>query len=497
MERADSSNAIEISDCKFIRAEWPADRGSDDAKVRAMANLILGTDSYKHSHFLQYPPEARTISAYVEARANPFSDRVLFFGLQAWLRDALAQPISAADIAEAQSLCLTHGVPFNRAGWDVILADHGGMLPLDVRALPEGWLVPTGVPLVEVENTDPRLPWLTTFVETALLRAVWYPSTVATLSWHCRRVILAGLERTSEDPAGQVPFKLHDFGARGVSSAQSAALGGMAHLVSFQGTDTMEALIAARRWYDADMAGFSIPAAEHSTMTSWGRARESEAYAHMLAMFAGEGQMVAVVSDSYDLDAALGTIWGGTLRDAVLARHGTLVVRPDSGDPVETPLRTIATLWDRFGGTINARGFRVLDPHVRVIQGDGMTLATITRLIERLIDAGFAIDNIAFGMGGGLLQQVNRDTLRFAMKANAMRDDQGQWHDIAKTPATDPAKASKPGRQAVIRRDGALIAVPRDSVSPGEDLLVPVWRNGDLLVRHSFADIRARAAGQV
>jgi len=460
-----------------------------------MANLILATDSYKHSHFLQYPPEARTISAYIEARANDFSDRVLFFGLQPYLLDSLSRPISAADIDEAEAICLAHGEPFNRVGWQAILDDHGGHLPLEIRALPEGLPVPTGIPLVEVENTDPRMPWLTTFVETALLRAIWYPSTVATLSWQCRQVILAGLERTSDDPLGQLPFKLHDFGARGVSSGESAALGGMAHLANFMGTDTMEALVAARRYYDADMAGFSIPAAEHSTMTSWGRDRETQAYAHMLDTFAGEDRLVAVVSDSYDLDAALNGIWGGTLRDAVLQRAGTLVVRPDSGDPVETPLRTIETLWDIFGGHTNAKGFRVLDPHVRVIQGDGMTLATITRLIDRLIATGFAIDNIAFGMGGGLLQQLNRDTLRFAMKADAMRDDRGVWHDIAKSPVTDPAKASKAGQQAVIRHNGTLTAARRDAVAPGEDLLVPVWRNGEVLVRHGFADVRERAAG--
>ncbi|HSF11907.1 MAG TPA: nicotinate phosphoribosyltransferase, partial [Erythrobacter sp.] len=260
------------------------------------------------------------------------------------------------------------------------------------------------------------------------------------------------------------------------------------------GTDTMEGLMAARRYYGADMAGFSIPAAEHSTMTSWGRGREEAAYANMLDAFDGEGRLVAVVSDSYDLDAALTDIWGGSLRAKVLARKGTLVVRPDSGDPVETPLRTVKTLWEAFGGTINAKGFRVLDPHVRVIQGDGMTPHTIARLIDRLIAEGFAIDNIAFGMGGGLLQLVNRDTLRFAMKANAMRDDKGIWHDVAKAPATDPGKASKAGRQAVVRDEGRLMAGRFDRVKEADNLLVPVWRNGTMLVRHSFDDVRARAA---
>lgn len=456
-----------------------------------MTNLILMTDSYKHSHFLQYPPEARAISAYVEARKNDFADEVLFMGLQPFLIDRLARPITMGDIDEAEAVCNAHGVPINRAGWEMILNDHAGFLPIEIRALPEGMIVPTGVPLVQVETTDPRLPWLATFIETALLRAIWYPTTVATISRQCRLIIAAGLAKTSDDPSGQLPFKLHDFGARGVSSAESAGLGGMAHLVNFMGSDTMEALLAARRYYGADMAGFSIPAAEHSTMTSWGRARETDAYANMLDRFDG---VVAVVSDSYDLDAALTGIWGGALREKVLARNGTLVVRPDSGDPVETPVRVIRMLWDAFGGTVNAKGYRVLDPHVRVIQGDGMTPATIARLIDRLIGEGFAIDNIAFGMGGGLLQQVNRDTLRFAMKANAIRDDQGVWCDVAKAPVTDPTKASKAGRQAVVRRDGRLAAARLEGVVEADNLLLPVWRNGTMLVRHSFDQLRARAA---
>jgi nicotinamide phosphoribosyltransferase len=454
-------------------------------------NPILATDSYKHSHFLQYPPEMRGLSAYVEARKNIFSDRVLFLGLQPFLIDYLARPITPAHIEEAAAVTQAHGVPFNRAGWERIVKVHGGHLPLSISALPEGMIVPTGVPLVQVENTDPQLAWLTTFIETALLRAVWYPTTVATISWRCRAIIRAGLIRTSEAPEGQLPFKLHDFGARGVSSGESAGLGGMAHLVSFQGTDTMEGLIAARRYYDADMAGFSIPAAEHSTITAWGRAREGEAYANMLAQFR-EGA-VAVVSDSYDLDHAVSELWGGALINSVLAHKGTLVIRPDSGDPVETPLRVLETLWRLFGGRVNAKGYRLLDDHIRVIQGDGMSPVTIARLIDRLVGAGFAVDNIAFGMGGGLLQHVNRDTLAFAMKADAMRDDQGVWHDIAKNPATDPAKRSKPGRQAVVMEGAQPVAVRLDDLGTRANLLREVWRDGRLLFHHHFDALRERA----
>ncbi|MEL7189362.1 MAG: nicotinate phosphoribosyltransferase [Pseudomonadota bacterium] len=459
-----------------------------------MRNLILATDSYKHSHFLQYPPEARAISAYGEARPNPFTDEVVFFGLQPFLLDYLSHPISADDIAEAEAICAAHGVPFNRAGWDAIVKEYGGFLPLEIKALAEGHVVPTGVPLFQVVNTDDRMAWLTTFIETALLRAVWYPTTVVTLSWKCAAVIGAGLAKSSDDPAAQLPFKLHDFGARGVSSGESSGLGGMAHLVNFAGTDTIEGILAARRYYGADMPGFSIPAAEHSTMTAWGKTREEAAYANMLDSFEGEGAPVAVVSDSYDLDYAVESIWGDALKGKVLARKGTLVVRPDSGDPVETPARVLAKLWDIFGGTTNAKGYRVLNDRVRVIQGDGMNLESIGWLVDRVIADGFAIDNIAFGMGGGLLQSVNRDTLRFAMKANAMRDDRGDWHDVSKRPATDPGKASKAGRQAVVERDGRLVATRLDMIDPAEDLLKPVWRNGELLVRHSFDQVRKRAS---
>lgn len=459
-----------------------------------MTNLILATDSYKQSHFLQYPPEARIISAYAEARLNEFSDELLFLGLQPFLIDYLGKPVTAADVDEAEAICTLHGVPFNRAGWDAIVADHGGYLPIEIKALPEGMIAPAGVPLLQVENTDERMPWLPTFIETALLRAIWYPTTVATLSWKCKAIIRAGLEQSSDDVVGQLPFKLHDFGARGVSSGESAALGGMAHLVNFMGSDTLEAIMAARRYYDADMAGFSIPAAEHSTMTSWGRAREAAAYENMLDAFDGEGRLVAVVSDSYDLDAAVADIWGGSLREKVLTRKGTLVVRPDSGDPIETPLRTVKKLWEKFGGTTNSKGFRVLDPHVRVIQGDGMNIGSIARLVDRMIEEGFAIDNIAFGMGGGLLQHVNRDTLRFAMKANAMKDGDGNWRDVSKKPATDPTKGSKAGRQAVLWENGRLISARLDAIDLAGDQLKPVWRNGELLRRQSFDELRRRSA---
>ena len=453
-------------------------------------NLILNADSYKSSHWRQYPPGTRHVSSYIEARMGGGDfPHTLFFGLQAFLKSALSRPITPAHIDEAEEILTAHGEPFNRDGWQRILVDHGGLLPLNIQALPEGTLVPRGTALVQVTNTDPHLPWLTSYMETALLRAVWYPTTVATVSWSARRVIKAFLDQTCDDPDGQIGFKLHDFGARGVSSRESAGLGGLAHLVNFMGTDTLEALVAARRWYHCPMAGFSIPAAEHSTITAWGRDNETQAYANMLEQF-GAGSLLAVVSDSYDLAHAVSAIWGQELKPQVLAMNATLVIRPDSGDPAAIVLDTIRRLMTAFGYSTNAKGYAVLNPKVRVIQGDGVNLTSIGQILQTLKDHKIGAENVAFGMGGGLLQQVNRDTLRFAMKASAVNID-GQWRNICKDPATDAAKRSKPGRLAVTRTPHWQTVCA--DTQPNDDLLQTVWKDGQMLTDWTLDQVRQQA----
>lgn len=456
-------------------------------------NLILDTDSYKYSHFAQYPPGTAAISAYIESRRGGAYDDTLFFGLQMFLKRYLAQPVTRAHVEEAEELVVAHGLPFNRTGWEALIDRHGGFLPLTIEALPEGMVAPAGTPLVQLRNTDPDFFWLPTFIETALLRAVWYPSTVATVSWHVRRMIAETLERTCDDPGPILPFRLHDFGARGATSHEQAGLGGIAHLVNFLGTDTVAGLVYGRRFYHEPMAGFSIPAAEHSTMTSWGEAREAAAYENMVTRFGGAGRLVAVVSDSYDLFRAVRSIWGGQLKEKVETMGGTLVVRPDSGDATRVPIDTIEMLGDIFGYRVNRKGYRVLADCVRVIQGDGITPRTIRVLLEAMAERGWSAENLAFGMGAGLLQKVNRDTLRFAMKANARQDADGLWHGIAKDPKTDPGKASKRYRQAVVIEDGAPFAVPLRELGARANLLETVWENGDLKRDWTLAEIRARA----
>ena len=454
-------------------------------------NLILNTDSYKASHFLQYPAGTQVVSSYIESRGGQFP-QTLFFGLQAFIKGYLLKPVTTADIDEAEALFAAHGVPFFRQGWEQIVQQYGGFLPIEIQALPEGMVVPTGNALVQIRNTDPQAFWLTSYLETALLRAVWYPTTVATLSWQVKQSIRQSLENTCDNPVAELPFKLHDFGARGVSSHESAALGGMAHLVNFMGGDTVVALLAARKYYGADMAGFSIPAAEHSTITAWGCEGEADAYANMLQQFGQAGKLLAVVSDSYDIYHAVSEIWGKQLRAQVENSGATVVIRPDSGVPEDIVPEVLERLYAAFGGHVNSKGYKVLSDCVRVIQGDGVDVDSIGVILQRILLTGFSTENVAFGMGGGLLQKVNRDTLRFAMKASAMQIN-GAWRDVYKQPVTDSGKHSKRGRLAVIRDAGVIKTIREDALSWESNLLRPVFRNGELLVDDGFDVIRTRS----
>lgn len=461
--------------------------------------LLLNTDSYKTSHWLQYPPGTTHVHSYVESRGG-IHDRLLFFGLQAILKEYFLQPVQAAQVDYAAELCTAHGVPFNHAGWMHIVQAHGGRLPLRVQAVPEGSVVPVHQVLMTVENTDPECAWLTSYLETALLR-VWYPTTVASNSWMSKQLLRQFLQETGtpEDLA----LKLHDFGARGVSSLESAVLGGMAHLVNFQGTDTLSAVLGARLYYHEPMAGYSIPAAEHSTVTAWGRESEAAAYRNMLAQYARPGAVLAVVSDSYDLDHAVRALWGAELRQHVIDSGALVVVRPDSGDPPAVVLRTVQQLEAAYGSTLNGKGYRVLN-HVRVIQGDGVTLRSMRSILNGLKAHRYSADNVAFGQGGALLQVVNRDDQRFAMKASAVqiRGDDGQlrWRDVYKDPATDPAKKSRGGRLLLLRKGGEFRTLGVDDkrtaakLAEGwQPLLRTVFEDGQLLVDEPLALIRQRA----
>lgn len=461
------------------------------AKPVDAANPIFDTDSYKYSHPRQYPEDAAYVSAYVEPRkAWEGLEEIVVFGLQAELAKLQGVVVTAAHVAEAEPFLKAHGLGLHVEGWRRIVEVHGGRLPVRIEALPEGTIARPGVAQMRVENTDPALPWLPGFLETRLLRAVWYPSTVASLSRHVVGEIRKRLILTDGSDAGY-EFKLHDFGARGASSHETAALGGAAHLIASRGTDTAAGLVLARNIYGAEMAGFSIPATEHSTVTSFGREGELAFMDRLLDLF--PTGLVACVSDSYDLMRAVREYWGEALREKVLARDGVLVVRPDSGDPLTIVPEAIEALMEAFGFSETPTGYRLLNPKVRVIQGDGVDRFSIVEIMEAMMRRKLAIGNVAFGMGGGLLQKLNRDDFSWSMKVSAIQRN-GVWSDVFKDPITATgSKTSKRGRQGAVWEGGALVARRKEEIPKGCDALEAVFEDGEILRAWSFEEIRARA----
>lgn len=444
-------------------------------------NPILLTDSYKPSHYKMLLPNTEFVYSYGEAREGAKFDEVVFFGLQAVLMRTMTNiRLFEEYIADARGLYRSHLGPdiFNEAGWKRMLSKHGGGLPIEIWAVPEGSINLPGAPLYTAVNTDAEFPWLTSYLESVLMH-LWYPTTVASLSRSIKRAITHYLMKTNGSLDG-IDFMLHDFGFRGATTPDAAAIGGLAHLVNFKGTDTVAALWEGVDKYHAniDDLGFSVPAAEHTIMTQLGCEGESQVVGHILNQF--PTGILAAPIDSYDYMNYVEKIAGVDHYDTIMSRDGKFVFRPDSVSaqhptPEEEMVWLADKLWDIFGGTTNDLGYRVLDPHVGMIWGDGIDAEGIDKILYALVREGYAASNVVFGMGGGLLQKVNRDTERFAFKCSAQYRD-GQWHDIKKAPL-DATKASKAGR-----------------FDPEKYGLELVYRNGKLERFQNFDDIRARAA---
>lgn len=454
------------------------------------SNILLNTDSYKVSHWKQYPIGTSHVFSFFESRGGAYG-ATTFFGLQYIMEKFLSGAIVTEESIQYAKQRLTfhfgNADNFNEEGWRYILKEYGGRLPIEIKAVPEGTTVANHNVLMTVVNTDPKVPFVTNYLET-LLSQVWYPSTVTTQSREMKKTILKYLQETGTPD--EIDFKLHDFGFRGSTSVESAGIGGAAHLVNFKGSDTFAGIEVAYEFYGELMAGFSIPAAEHSTITSWGREHEANAYRSMLTLYPTGN--VAVVSDSYDIYNACENIWGKELREEVLNRDGVLIIRPDSGNPVTVVLGILEILSSQFGYTTNTLGYKVLDPHVRIIQGDGIDHAMIERILESMKRGGWSADNIAFGSGGGLLQKVNRDTLKFAFKCSAICIN-NEWQDVLKDPITDPGKKSKAGLLKLVKVDGQYKTVRYEDSHLLNELEV-VFHNGRITKKHLFSEIRERAA---
>lgn len=466
-----------------------------------LSNPCMNTDSYKAGgHWLLYPRDAAVIYSYIESRGGEGDDTV-FIGPQMFIKRYLMQRITHDDVDAANDRLTRHGLPFNTDGWKRIVDVHAGHWPLRIKAVKEGSVIPKRNVLTTVENTDPQLAWLTSYIETAYVRACWYPTNVATLSYEAKKILRHYLTKSSDLTGdaleAKLAFMLHDFGARAASSKESAELGGIGHLLNFSGTDTVGALLAAEVFYHEKMAGYSIPASEHSTVTSWGRDHEVDFYRNQLHEFGKPGALFASVIDSYDSDAAIRDMWGGTLKEPLIASGAKLILRPDSGIPEKVVPRLLNIAGCAFHYTRNSKGYKLLPSYVGMIQGDGITLQSLPIICEAILAAGWSLENMAFGMGGGLLQQHNRDTHKFAMKASALFrsggawEDHiamaGSWQDVYKVPKDDPGKTSKRGRLGLYRTAQGYQTGP---LGQGNDLLEIVYENGRLLRDQTFAEMR-------
>ncbi|WP_295800670.1 nicotinate phosphoribosyltransferase [Mucilaginibacter sp.] len=463
-------------------------------------NLVLLADAYKYAHHKLYYPGTTGIYSYLESRGGMF-DETVFFGLQYFLKEYLAgEAFTQADLDEAEGFLLQvfgRSDVFDKSKFQYILDKYKGRLPVKIKAVAEGTRVPVGNVLMTIENTDPECYWLTNFLETLLMQ-VWYPCTVSTLSNQVKKIVTGYYTETATDGAeAGIDFVLNDFGFRGVSSVESAKLGGAAHLLNFNGSDNLAGSTMAINYYDAQKVyGLSIPATEHSICTLLGKEGELEVFKHVLKTF--PTGIIACVSDSYNIFRACEEYWGEDLKEEILKRDGTLVIRPDSGDPVMTLLEIFEILFNKFGYTVNSKGYKVLPPQLRVIQGDGVNYESIKIIYAALKQASISAENLVLGMGGALLQKVDRDTQRFALKCSSAVIN-GIEVNVSKIPTemnangdiTASFKKSKSGRLKLVKINGDFRTVTEAGNESFADELHTVFENGEIVKQLTFEEVKA------
>ena len=480
-------------------------------QIRQAYGIAGDTDGYKITHAPQYKKGADMMSSYFESRGGR-RDRILNFGVQMLIKEYFLQRITAAqayNMVEWATEYMGGNMAKNlEIALRKVVNELDGRLPIRIRNAPEGLMIPKKNIILVIETSIPGEEWfsLVSYFETKLVR-VWGPMTVGTTSWYVREAILAELEKTSDDPAAYINFMFHDFGGRGVPDMGTAAFNGSAHLVSFMGTDTTVAVQALEFAYQIRMAGYSIPASEHSSTTSHGRLHEIDLITQMFDAYAKPGKAFATVIDSWD---ALNFVreYAPLFKDRLIESGAKWVFRPDSGDPIKMPIKIIEELDKIFGHTVNKKGYKILN-NVGVIQGDGIVPEQVGEILNALIAKGWCASNMAFGMGGGLLQKVNRDTYKFALKCSAIRIN-GEWEDVWKDPAVydddwnvldvEGFKTSKAGRLELIYNAGLdeyktvrLEDVDTYGNEWSDTLLETVYENGYLVRDMTFAEVRANA----
>jgi nicotinamide phosphoribosyltransferase len=440
-------------------------------------------------------------------------DHVVAFGLQGFIQDYIIDAFEdffAADEDEVARLYEARVQSIlgpNNIGSDHIRELHRkGYLPLVFRSVKEGTMVPLQVPTLTVENTDPKFAFLVSTIESVLSNSIWFTSTNATKNVYMRKFFDDWADRTGADKEF-VDWQWHDFSFRGQSSPQSAQFSGAAHLLSFLGTDNLSVFEWIDYLYPGDngFIGGSVAATEHQVMTARGREGEFETYEHLLNV--QPSGILSIVSDTYSLFNVI-TNFLPRLKDRIMARDGKVVIRPDSGNPEDILLGTIREfgvgvtpeekgvfelLWEIFGGTVNAKGYRTIDPHIGAIYGDSITYDRAQRIFEGLEKMGFATDNIVFGSGSFFnIGNTTRDTFSSAFKNTHITVD-GVGYDVQKDPETGQSKKSALGRLAVTKDAVGELGLIQQATPEQEAAseLEVVWADGVWYRKQSFADIRA------
>lgn len=471
-------------------------------------NLLISSDIYKWGHMSQVKPGTTKMWSYLMARSGKKIPFTLFYGLQYYLKEYLSRPITQAD-AEEFYVYYKEILGFDTPP-DVVAKVQAlvalGYMPLEIKAVPEGEIMPCRNILMSSTNTVDGFHWCVGFTESLLLK-IWNTITVAGHSKSYKNVAVKWADLTC-DNRGHVPFAVHDFGYRSVSSEETAELSGSAHLVNFYGSDTPAAIKLLKTYYGAVAPiGLSVPAGEHSCACSWGKDNEFAFFEHMLTIYP-EG-IFSAISDTWNLWTVL-TDFAPRLKDRILARKGKVVFRPDSGNPeliicgdpaapIGSPEnRGVIRLLDEvFGSTVNEKGYKVLHPAVGAIFGEAIYLERYERMLARLAEIGYASSNIVVGVGGLLLQQHNRDDQGFAFKATYSECD-GVENQLFKDPITDPGKKSHCGLITLTRElNGAdLVYTTSDRATWAQEAssyLQTVWKDGKLVREHTLEEIRQRA----
>ena len=485
-------------------------------------NPLLLTDGYKTGHHMQYPEGTTLVYSNFTPRSNKYApkgcDKVVSFGQQMVMkqiheafRDEFFNKMKSEVCGEMKKeLSMYLGTDYDVTHFEKL---HDlGYLPILVKIIEEGTLVPMRVPVLTIYNTHPDFYWVTNYLETIISNLLWKPMTSATIAHQYRKVLTKWQEKTDKERAWFIDWQGHDFSMRGMDSVDATISSGLGHLTSFSGTDSLPAIGGARKYYnETEFVGGSVNATEHSVMCAGSKDDEVGTFRRLLQTY--PTGILSVVSDTWDLWKVC-TEHVVTLKEEILARNGKLVIRPDSGDPVDIVcgLNTrskmvslvddehpsykgvIELLWDVFGGTINEQGYKVLDPHIGAIYGDSITIDRAEEICQRLECKGFASTNIVLGVGSFTYQFNTRDTFGFAMKATYVEVN-GESREIFKDPITDDGmKKSATGLLGVSLNDDDSLRL-EDKLSweqEGKGILKAIYLNGQFENPTTLTEIKNR-----